>query len=52
MTEMERKQLAYVAYMLWKLATGLEVDFNERQSLDNIASNLGIQEIDEKFFRY
>lgn len=52
MTEKEQKQLAYVAHMLWKLATGLDVDFNERQSLDNIADELGFQEIDENYFRY
>ena len=52
MTEKEQKQLAYVTHMLWKLATGLDVDFNERQSLDNIADELGFQEIDENYFRY
>lgn len=52
MSEQERKQMAFLAGMLLKLAHGGSLDLNERQQLDNIASELGFNELDEKEFRY
>lgn len=52
MTDEERKQMAFLAGMLWKMSTGLDLDDNELQSLDNIASELGFHELDEREFRW
>lgn len=52
MTDRERKMLAYLARMLWKISIGQSLDHNEDQSLDNIADELGFGEIDEKEFRW
>lgn len=50
MTDEERKMLAYLARMLWKVAVGLSPEFDECRALDNIADILGSNEIDEKEF--
>lgn len=47
-----QKRLAYVTAMLLKTVTGQELDLNEIQSLDNIAGELGFQNLDEKEFRW
>ena len=52
MEERERKMMAFMAGMLWKLATDQELDLNETQQLDNIMCELGFQALDEKEFRY
>lgn len=52
LTDRERKMLAYLARMLWKISIGQNLDHNEDQSLDNIADELGFNEIDEKEFRW
>ena len=52
MNDEERKQMAYLAGMLWKIGTGQTLDGNELQSLDNIASDLGFQDLDEREFRW
>lgn len=52
MNDEERKQMAYLAGMLWKIGTGQALDDNELQSLDNIASSLGFQYLDEREFRW
>lgn len=52
MSEQERKQMAFLAGMLLKLAHGESLDLNECQQLDNIASELGFNDLDEKEFRY
>ena len=48
MEERERKMMAFMAGMLWKLATDQELDLNETQQLDNIMCELGFQDLDEK----
>jgi hypothetical protein len=52
MTEDERKQLAFISGMLLKVLTGQQVSENEIQSLDNITSDLGFWNLDEKEFRW
>lgn len=52
MSEEERKQMAFLAGTLWKLGTGQALDDNEIQSLDNIASELGYFQLEEKEFRW
>lgn len=52
MSEDERKQLAYVAMMLYRIADSGGLTESERQSLHNIASELGFSDLDEKHFRY
>jgi len=52
MSEEERMMLAFVAAMLVKVESGLSLTCNEIQSLDNIADELGYNEIDEKHFRW
>ena len=52
MREEERKQMAFLAGIRWKLATGQALDDNEIQSLDNIASELGYSQLEEKEFRW
>lgn len=52
MDELERKQMAFLAGMLLRLAHGEWLNHNEIQQLDNIASDLGFNELDEKEFRY
>lgn len=52
MSDEEKKQFAYLVGMVLKLASGKTLDFNEMQSLDNIASDLGFWDIPEKEFRY
>lgn len=50
MSEKERKQMAYIAEMLWKIGAGLYLDGNELQSLDDIVSDLGFQFLSENEF--
>jgi len=50
--ETERRQMAFLAGTLWKLATGQDLDDNEIQSLDNIASELGYSQLEEREFRW
>lgn len=52
MSDEEKKQLAYIAGMLLKIATGQFCDQNEMNSLANIASELGFYDLDEKEFRW
>lgn len=52
MSEDERKQLAYIAMMVYRIADGSGLTESERQSLHNIALELGFLELDEKHFRY
>lgn len=52
MDERERKQMGFLAGMLLKLSHGESLDLNECQQLDNIASELGFNELDENEFRY
>ena len=48
----ERKMMAYLAAVLLKISTGQELNDNEIQSLDNIASELGAYSLKEDEFRY
>ena len=52
MDERERKQMAFLAGMLLRLAHDEWLNDNELQQLDNIASDLGFNDLDEKEFRY
>lgn len=52
MDERERKMMAFLAGMVWKLANDQWLNMNEVQQLDNIMSELGYQDLDEKEFRY
>ena len=52
MDEESKKILAYIAGLLYKVVTGQELTDNEVQSLENIASDLGCWDIQEKYFRY
>lgn len=52
MSDEERKQFAYLVGMVLKLARRENLDLNEYQSLDNIASELGFWNLPEKEFRY
>lgn len=52
MTEEERKQLAYVAGMLLKVVSGIDLTQNEIQSLENIATDLGFYRLPEDEFRW
>lgn len=52
MSEDERKMMAYLAMILSKVATGQQLNDNETQSLDNIASELGAYTLSEDEFRY
>ena len=52
MDERERKQMAFLAGMLLRLAHDVWLNDNELQQLDNIASELGFNDLDEKEFRY
>lgn len=52
MNEDERKMMAYLAMILSKVATGQQLNDNEAQSLDNIASELGAYSLAEDEFRY
>jgi len=44
--------LAYLVRILWKISIGQSLDSNEYQSLEDIADELGSNEIDEKEFRW
>lgn len=52
MDERERKMMAFLAGMVWKLANDQWLNMNEVQQLDNIMSELGYQDLDEKESRY
>lgn len=53
MTDEVRKYLAYIAGMLYKVSVCNEsLNDNEIQSLDNIVSELGFYNLDEKEFRW
>lgn len=52
MDERERKMIAFLAGMVWRLANGEYPNFNEMRQLDNIMSELGYQDLDENEFRY
>lgn len=52
MEERERKMMAFMAGMLWKIANDQWLNLNELQQLDNIMCELGFQDLDEKEFRY
>ena len=53
MDENERKMLAFIATMVEKIAVESRcLTGNEIQMLDNIASELGGDELDENEFRY
>ena len=48
----ERKMMAFLAGMVCKLDNDQWFNMNEVQQLDNIMSELGYQDLDEKEFRY
>ena len=52
MNEEERKQLAYIAGLLLKVACDYELTMGEMQSLKNIVDDLGYHNIEEDYFRW
>ena len=53
MTERERKMMAFIVEMLLKMCwNNPVVSANEIQQLDNIANELGFDDLDENEFRY
>lgn len=46
------KMLGFVTAMLIKISTGVELDFDDIQRLDNIATDLGYYKLDNREFRY
>lgn len=46
------KILAFLSGILAKISQGDQVDENERQQLENIASELGYYDLDSEYFRY
>ena len=52
MTYNERRKMAFLAGMMHKLACGQCLTDNEIQQLDNIASELGFDDLAEDEFRY
>lgn len=52
MNDRERKMMAFIAGVLDDLARGLVITDDELIQLNNIATELGYLELDEKEFRY
>ena len=52
MNERERKMLAFLTECLFNVAIGFELDGNKIQQLENIASELGAADLDDREFRW
>lgn len=52
MNEQDRKMMAFLAGTLSNLINGFPIDDNDRQQLENIVSELGYYDLDEREFRY
>ena len=47
-----KKELVFVSHLLLKLIYDEEINFNERQSLENIIADLDFHDLKEDEFRY
>lgn len=52
MNEENKKKLAFISGMLLKVIHGLDLTYNEVQSLENIVDELDYDKIEENEFRW
>ena len=52
MNERERKVIAFLLGVIFKLSIGDDVDENETQQILNLMSEFGTSALDEREFRY